>query len=339
VQIRARFRHLVRGHQKDLSTKDLLANDPFRQWVNAYLQLTGPDRRDYDHRLRQSRGREAPDDLIGRLPEAKLLLIQAEVALVRRKLKDGIELAKEAVKRDQRNAEGYALLGDLLREQGRYDNALTMYNYAIQFEPSNRRYWQLLQEVTALREGRALPRRYRLGQAPSLFNRPPIAWFAVILTTLLVGISIVYARQDWGAPVLFSVPRNLLLVAVADGFVLGLILAGTAVIGPFDDELVWYDVAGFGTTMTPVGLFVIAPGLVFFWLAPVFYLLCAWLDDHLSLSVVLALGWCGIIAIALGLLAPAEAKNAVFALSGNVVFFGFLWGWLFGSLRKRVFEH
>jgi hypothetical protein len=26
-------------------------------------------------------------------------------------------------------------------------------------------------------------------------------------------------------------------------------------------------------------------------------------------------------------------------LGGNFVFFGFLWGWLFGSVRKRVFEH
>ena len=65
----------------------------------------------------------------------------------------------------------------------------------------------------------------------------------------------------------------------------------------------------------------------------------ALLDEHVSLSVVIALGWCGIIAVVLGLLAPAEIKNAVFALSGNFVFFGFLWGWLFGSIRKRVFEH
>ncbi len=339
VQIRGRFRHLVRNYQRDRATKDLLGDDLFRQWVNAYLQLTGPDRKDYDRRVRQSRGREQPDDLISRLPEPKLLLIQAEAAFVRRKLSESLELAKEAVKHDQKNADGYALLGDVLREQGRYANALTMYNYAIQFDPGSRRHWQLLEEVTALRDGRALPRRYRLPQAYGIFNRPPIAWAAVILTSALVALSIIYAKQDWGAPWLFGIPLNMVYLGLADGFVLGLILAGTSVIGPFDDELVWYEVAGFGVQTMPLGLFVVAPGVVFFWLAPLFYAICAYLDEHLSLSVIIALFCCGAITITFGLLAPAEARNPVFALSGDFIFFGFLWGWLFGSIRRRAFEH
>ncbi len=338
TQVRTRFRQLVRGYQKDLPTKELLKDEKFRQWVNAYLQLTGPDRREYDRRLRQRRGREEAADLISALSEPQLMLLEAEAALVRRKLKEGTELAKAALKQDPKNAGGYALLGDLLREQGKYNDALTMYNYAIQFDPNNRRYWQLLQEVTALREGKALPRRYR-STRPTIFNRPPIAWFAIILTMVLVGLTMVLSRQYWGEPWLFHIPKSLIIVAVADGFVLGLILAGTSAIGPFDDELVSYSISGFGPNMTPVGLFVIAPGVVFFWLAPVFYAVCALLDEHVSLSVVIALGCCGALDLALGALAPPEARKAVYALGGNFVFFGFLWGWMFGSIRRRVFEY
>lgn len=338
TQVRARFRQLVRGYQKELSTKDLLEDEKFRQWVNAYLQLTGPDRREYDRRLRERRGREEPADLVSALSEPELMLLEAEAALVRRKLKEGVELAKAALKQDTKNAGGYALLGDLLREQGKYNDALTMYNYAIQFDPNNRRYWQLLQEVTALREGRALPRRYR-STRPTIFNRPPIAWFAIILTLVLVGLITALSRQYWDEPWMFNIPKNLVIVAMADGFVLGLILAGTSAIGPFDDELVSYSVSGFGPSMTPVGLFVVPPALVFFWLAPVFYAVCALLDEYVSLSVVIALSLCGALALALGYLAPPEASKAVYALGGNFVFFGFMWGWIFGGIRRRVFEY
>ena len=339
VQLRARFRQLVRAYRKELTTKDLFQDERFRHWTNAYLLLTSPQRRDYDRRLRQTRGRERPGDLLSALPQPQMLLIEAEAALVRRKLHEAVELAKEAVKQDQRNAEGYALLGDIMREQSNYANALTMYNYAIQFDPNNPRYWQLLQEVTTLQQGRALPRRFRLAGRSTVLNRPGSAWAGVALTMLLVALSLVYVSMHLGQPSLFQIPVNLIYGALAQGFVLGLVLAGTAVIGPFDDELIWYQIAGFGVETTPLGIFVAVPGVIFFWSVPVFYAICAYLDEHLSLSVVIALFLCSLLTVALGALSPPESRKAVYLLAGNFVWFGFLWGWLFGSIRLRVFEH
>lgn len=338
VQVRARYRQLVRRYRKELSGQQLLEDEQFRAWTNAYLTLIGPERREYDHRLRQSRGREQPSDALSQLSAPRRVLIQAEAAFLRRKLNEAAELAKAALKQESRNAETYALLGDILREQAKYDDALTMYNYAIQFDPNNSRYWQLLQEVTALREGHAIPRRYRREFAGPL-DRPPSTWVAVGLSLVFVELSIWYLQGRWGAPLFFGIPTNFVYAAVGHGFLLGLVLAGTAILGPFDDELFNYNVTGMGGELIPIGVFVALPGIVVFWAAPVFYLIASYLDERLSLSVLIALFVCSALTVGYALIVPEEGRRATWILGGNFVYFGFLVGWLAGSMRARVFQH
>lgn len=338
VQVRTRYRQLIRARHKDMPTTELLQDEKCRQWTDSYLLLTGPERREYDRRLRQSRGTEPPPDRLGGLSAPQLMLVEAEVAFARRRLNEAAELAREALKTEGKNAQGYALLGDILREQGKYKDALTMYNYAIQFAPNNRRYWQLLQEVTALREGRALPRRFTR-ETPGPLNRPISAWAGVALAVALVALGISYLHGRWGQPAFLTLPLNLIYAALAAGFVMGLALAATAIIGPFDDEMLWYQVTGMGSETVPLGLFIAIPGIVFFWASLVFYAIVSYLDEHLSLSVLITLVVCGLMAISFGLLGPRESRTATYAIGGNFVFFGFLWGWVLGSVRKRVFEH
>jgi curved DNA-binding protein CbpA len=338
VQVRARYRQLIRSHQKDLATAELMNDEKFRRWTNAYLLLTGPERRDYDLRLRQSRGTEQPPDLLSQLSQPRLMLVRAEAAFVRRRLNEASELAKEALKHEKRSAEGYALLGDIFREQASFDNAFTMYNYAIQFDPSSRRYWQLFQEVQALREGRAVSRRYSR-ERPSAFNRPASAWVGVGLAVIFVELSILYLRAHWGSPAFFGIPTNLIYTALGDGFMLGLVLAATAIIGPADDELLWYQVTGMGAEITPVGVFVALPGIVFFWAAPALYLLVGLMDEYFSFSIIVSLFVTGLAALSFGLLSPEDGRTAVYLLIGNFIYLGFLVGWVVGGLRSRVFEH
>jgi tetratricopeptide (TPR) repeat protein len=338
VQIRARYRQLIRNYKKELPPAELLEDEQFRQWTNAHLLLLSPERREYDRRLRQTRGREKPPDLAAGLSKGRLLLVQAEAAFVQRKLNEAVQLSREAVKLESRNAECYALLGDVLREQGKYHSALTMYNYAIQFDPNNQRYWQRLQEASALRDGKSLPRRFR-SDLQSPLRRPLWAWATVAIAAVAVEVTMLYLSRNWGPAGFMKLPVNLTYAALADGFVLGLALAAAAVLGPFDDELVWYQVAGFGVETTPVGIFVALPGIVFFWITPLFYALVAFLDEHLSPSISIALTVCGAVTVGFWSLAPRESSRAVLLLGGNFVFFGFLWGWLVGSIRRRVFEH
>jgi curved DNA-binding protein CbpA len=337
-KIRARYQQLIRNYRREVAPRQLLEEERFRRLTNAYLLLAGPGRREYDRRLRQGGGREQPTDLVAGLTEAGRLLVEAEAAYAQRKMNDAAELAREGVKGESRNADGYALLGDIFREQGKYNDAFTMYNYAIQFDPNSRRYWQLLEEASALREGRALPKRYRRERATP-FNRPVWVWLTVAAVLAAIGLSTLYLRGNWGGTGLFNIPAGLVYAALADGFLLGIVLAATSILMPFDDELISYQVSGFGVEMTPVGILVALPGVVFFWAAPVFYVIVAYLDEHASLSIATALFVCALLTAWLGLLAPEGAARAVYLLAGNFVFFGFLWGWLLGSIRRRVFEH
>jgi|GEM_PF-1830423 len=338
TQIRARYRHLVRGYRRDLAPSQLLGDEQFREWTNAYLVLLGPDRKEYDRRVRETRGKAEPEDMLTGLSEGRRLLIEAEAAFFQRKLNEAVELAKSAVKSAGRDAEGFALLGDILREQGKYANALTMYNYAIQFDPNNRRYWQRLQDVTALRDGKSLPKKLTRERSSAL-RRPLWVWSFVGLALIGVEVSIFLLRNNWGELGMLNLPRNFTYAAIADGFLLGLALAATSLIGPFDDELLWYQVAGFGTETTPVGIFIALPGIVFFWAAPAFYVIVSLLDEHFSLSVAIGLVVCAAVTLGFSFLAPDASKRTIQVLGGNLVFFGFLCGWLIGSIRKRAFEH
>lgn len=338
TQVRARYRHLLRGYKRQLPSRDLINDQQFQDWTNAYLLLLGPERKEYDRRLRQTRGREKPGDMLSGLSEGRRLLVRAEAAFLQRKLNEAAELGRAGLKQENRNAEGYALLGDILREQGKYGNALTMYNYAIQFDPSRRRLWRQLEEVTALRDGKALPARLRSDlRAP--FRRPLSAWLIIGLAFAAAEVSMLALRGHWGSPGWLNLPVNFIYAALGSGFLLGLVLAATALIGPFDDELLWYQVTGFGTETTPIGVFIALPALVFFWAAPAFYAVISFMDEHFSASVAICLGVCGAIALAASALVPRESVRWVQMLGGNIVFFGFAWGWLIGSIRRRVFQH
>lgn len=337
-KIKARYGHLIRTYKKDLPPDQLLEDEQFRRWTSAYLLLTGPERVEYDRRLRQNKGQEQPPDLVGQLSEGRRLLIQTEIAFLQRKLNDAVELGREALKRESRNADAYGLMGDVLREQGRYTNALTMYNYAVQFAPNNRYYWQRVQEATALRDGKVLPKTLRAERGGPL-RRPLWAWMLVGLAVVAVEASVLMLRRNWGDIGVLNLPVNLTYAALADGFLLGLALALTSLIGPLDDELLSYQVAGFGAEIVPLAIFVALPGIVFFWVAIPFYLIVAALDEHFSVSILVSFGVCALLTLTFGFLAPAGSRTTVYLLAGNFVFFGFLWGWLIGSARLRVFEH
>ena len=338
VQARARFRQLMRNYRKEMTSEQLLEEERSRAWVRAYLLLTDiVARREYDRAPRERRGRVELPDTLASLSNPDLLLTQAELSFVRGKLKEALERARDVLKLDPRKARGWALAGDILRRQGKNEDALTMYNYAVQYEPQNQLYWESLNEVSAIKEGRAPPRPSYYDR-PTVFNRPGWVWVVLGATALSVAGLGVGAAIRPGPPILFGIPKNLLMLAVLGGFLLGLAPALTRVLGPFDDELVWYGMTGLGPGTTPVGLYVIFPGVICFWLALLFYLVMAALDEYFSLSIILALGATALATVGLSF-AAGEARNVFLVLGGNFVFFGMLAGWLVGSTRKRVFEH
>jgi len=330
-QVRTRYRQLVRRYEPDLEPEQLFEDEPFLRIVRAFLVLDSPRRSEYTRQLRASRGApvETPD-LYTRLPRDSKLLLAAEAGVARRQYKAAAQLAKETLQENARNARAYALLGDILRLQGKYGESISMYNYAIQMEPDNRRYWQLMEETTALREGRRAPRS--LEDETGRWHRPVQVWLMLGVTAVFIEASILLLQAGRGPALFFGLPAEMLAVAALDGILAGIALSATDLLNSYDDEMISYSVAAYGVQMAPVAVFTLLPGLVCFWVAIVFYAIVAYLDEHASIAIAMALFITALLTVAFAFIYP-EVSLAFLIFGGNFIWAGFNAGWAIGSLR------
>jgi len=330
-QVRTRYRQLVRRYVPDLEPEQLFQDERFLPIVRAYLLLDSPRRGDYTKQVRASRGApiEIPD-LYTRLPRDLKLLLAAEAAAARRQYKAAAQFAKETLEQNPRNAKAYALLGDILRLQGKYGESISMYTYAIQMEPNNRRYWQLMEETTALREGRRVPRS--LEDETGRWHRPLQVWLMLGMAAVFVEASILLLRAGRGPALFFGLPAEMLAIAFLDGMLGGIALAATDVLNPYDDEMISYSVAAYGVQMAPVAVFVLLPGLVCFWVAVAFYAIVAYLDEHASIAISMALFISALLTLAFAFI-YREVAIPFLVFGGNFIWAGFNAGWAVGSLR------
>lgn len=334
AQVQARYRQLARRLAPKLSVERIFQDPKFRQLTQAYMILMSPERREYDRALRETRGRAEMPDLLTSASDITYLLIAAEVTEIRGQLRQALALCEQALKLDPRDPRACAIMGAIYIRQDKLDDAFRTYNYAVQFAPNDQRYWQMLQDVTALREGRR--------------RKPPISiqahphgmatWLSLAGAIAFCVLSMLLFQFSPGEEWFWTFTKRQVFVAALDGLVLGLVLAGTGLIRPADDELLDYSVSGFsGTDMVPVGLFSAFPALLCIWVGIVFYGIVGALDEYFSPSILTSLFVAAGLGAALGLLYPSSLP-AFAALGGNFAFAGFLLGWIGGSLRKRVWE-
>lgn len=333
-QVRSRYRQLARRYNPGLEPEQLFQDGYFLRIVKAYLVLDSPRRSEYTRQLRASKGApiEFPDLYTRLAPESKTLLA-AETAAARRQYRAAGRLAKETLEHNQRNARAYALLGDILRIQGKYGESISMYNYAIQMDPDSRRYWQLLEETTALREGRRA--RRSLEEEPGRWHRPLQVWLMLAAAALFIEASILLLRAGRGQALFFGLPGEMLALAALDGMLAGLALAATDLLAPYDDEMISYSVAAYGVQMAPVAVFALLPGLVCFWVAVLFYAITAYLDEHASIAITMALTATAALTVAFSFI-YAGLTLPFLVFGGNFIWAGFNAGWAIGSMRTSL---
>lgn len=335
--IRGRYREFARRIQPESGVEYLLQDPKFRLVARSYVLLMSPDRKEYDRQLRQAHatGEEVPlPDPLAKLARYDLLMLLAETALLRKQYGQALQGAKDATGLQPRQPEGWALIGDIMKEQRKWDDAIAAYNYAIQMAPEDQRYWRLLTEATDLKAGHRPAAR-----AGGEETEEPTAavWLGLLLCFIFVELSMLWVRQHPGEAVFFDVPSRVLVVAVADGLLLGLVLAANDLLGRFEDVLVYYTVPWLGVGYVPLGVFGALPGLICFWLAPLMYAVTAYLDATLSFSLVAVMACSALI---LGMLASLQVAPPMplLLLGGNFVFGGMLLGWALGSARRRLWK-
>lgn len=345
--IKKRYRELARKYHPDVIDDKAFGARVLIQVIDAYKTLVDPEqRRKYDAELMdltqpvftqprtQTAARTEPIRHAPPNPSINRLIHEAEELYSKRKLNDAAVLCKEALRFDPTNSKGHALLGDIYRSLRKYERAIQEYNYAVQYDPTDHKSQKKLERL--IRRSQPLKCSWEshaggsVGTASYLYIG---SWIAAIILPLLVllfpgkpasWISYyrLYLIKEWS--------NNLIFVLLADGLLVGFLLAVNGLIDHPDDEIL-LDSGGSKTTFLPMGLLVAFFSPIFFIGTAVLYLFLSFIQNTISPSIIKVFaGVLGIVLIT-ALMYPLD-RQSVLVFGGNVAFVGLLIGWHIGAI-------
>jgi hypothetical protein len=270
--------------------------------------------------------------------------------------RDAIQYLQAVLKLDPRNAGACSLLGDVYRFQGRIDEAIRFYSYAIQFNPSpagRAMVQEKLDRLLAREATRSRPQPAGNGAAarphrgrrysPRLTRRQvnqrmflgafgfALALFLMLIVEHTPGQPITDLPwiSHWTAPLLWMM--------VLDGVLVGATLSLANMVRPIDEELLLPSVAR-GSSGVPVGLLLTLIGGMFFYAGVVMYTLIGLLQESFSLSVLMVFLSTFALVVCFAFLAPERAAGQVMLFGGNVIFVSMLAGWFLGDLFRPLWS-
>ena len=295
--------------------------------------------------------------------EAARLLTTARAALSRMRFVEARDLAQASL-RVRRTAEGYEVLGDVYRMQGRTDEAMNMYTMSLQLAPRNTALMDRLQRLaqsTGTPTRRAspqtgtprppppspatapyVPRPGAVGANILPEKRPLLHAFALLFgygTTFFLLLALVLFVRDAptgaGPLPLAAVSKwsgGLLTILLGCGVSLGWTMSVTGAVRRLEDELVFSRAqSGFVPPMGPVLLLLSA---VSFWAAAIVHILLSVLQEARIEGILKAFGAVTVVVLIAGLFYDSTGQTQVFLWGGNVVFLSFVSGWFVGDLFR-----
>ncbi len=400
-EIKAAYRQLARTLHPDVNPGDPQASAKFADVTTAYKALSDSvSRANYDaeQSLKERRADAAraraggatshatygtPPPRPGANPttqqpnnptaptgdEASRLITTARAALSRMRFVEARELAQRSL-RIKRSAEGYEVLGDVYRMQGRTDEAINMYTMSLQLNPRNSAMMERLQRLaragnntgqradtapSAMRTpanpppvpspmpyGTYAARAGSVGEKIAPEKRPLMKAFAMIFgygsVFFLLLSFVLFLRQapagDGPLP-LAAISKwsgGLLAILLSCGAVLGWTLSVTGAVRRLDDELVFSRAqSGFVPPMGPVLLILAA---VSFWAAALIHVLLTLLQEGRVGGILRAFGAVIFVVAVTGIFYDATGRGQIFLWGGNVVFLSYVFGWYIGDLFR-----
>ena len=298
--------------------------------------------------------------------EADRLVQQAQVAFTRGRLAEARSLAEQALRYNRRNATGWEILGDVCRNQGRSDDALRHYTMASQHDPRSATVQQKIERIARQPSGGSsgsngyTPRTQSQPPPPRQSSHPvgrtaplaanlsedkrPLArllagffgYFGAFLILLFAGLYLDKTAQATNVlPFVKSWSWAYVGCLAVAGALIGGAMTITGAIRRIEDDLILTGVGGARTP--PLGLLVIVLGLIFFWAAAAIHLAIALIQEALTPSL---LRLYGVIAFVTALFAicwstPSNGgAGQTLLLGGNIIFIGFIVGWLLGDFFR-----
>ena len=355
AQVKRRYRELVRKFHPDVAKDKTTSHRLFLQINEAYEVLKDPERRkSYDETLdldaminaqRVARSAGSPPSSAqrpsaGAAPHAARsvaqLLKDAQFAFIQKRPNAAAELCKEALQMDPRNARANAILGDIYRVQGKTSAAIKHYNYALQFDPTDRDSEKKLLGLVGKQVG--AQRSYTHISDPNRLRVANAFWwtlvfFLILLIRVYPGTPIAWLKYYIPQVSLWS--WNLVGLIAGASAVGGALLSANGILRHPDDELV-FDNGGNSWAIVPVGFILLIGSGFFFAGAAGFYLVFGALQGSLSKSVLTVFGLVVGIVLLAALMYEPNARLQVIAFGGNVAFLSSLLGWYTGAALKPL---
>lgn len=339
-QIKQRYRELVRKYHPDVNPDKAASHQRFVAISEAYRVLSDPGLRaahNLDLQRQEARQREqARQQASARStssftqaqqhqPPVERMMANAVRLMSQRRYTDAAGLCRQIIARDRTNARAYALLGDIYVALGRTEDAIVMYTYAQQYAPNDTEVIRKLNRLLAaeVRHSQRVARRADvLAQMPALLMVS--GWVAAAVLYFLSFQTT--APLSW-ISIFSKVPGGSFLLLMADSALVGLLLATGNALGRFDDEMLFPSVRRLPHPGPPIGLFVPLAAILCFWVALVFYGIYAWLQEHVSVSVLKAFAICFVM-VCLFVLPHPEAAGQLLLWGSGPAFCTFCFGWM-----------
>jgi len=338
AQIKRRYRELVRKFHPDVAKDKATSHRLFLQVNEAYEVLSDyTRRRAYDKTLdlEQNSTTGAPQQSRPRSNVAQLLK-DAQFAFIQKRLNTAADLCKEALAIDPRSARACAMLGDIYRVQGKANNAIKHYTYAVQFDPSDNDSQKKLLNLMDKQVGSQrvyVPMASKSGLAVGNVIWWSIVFLLIMLIRVYPGVPIPWLKTY--IPPISTWSWTLVgLIAVSSAIASALLSLHGLLRHP-DDELL-LDNSGSSWSIVPVGLILLICSGFFFLGAAAFYLIFGALQGSLSRSVLTVFGVVAGIVIMAAFLYEPHGRMQVLMFGGNVGFLSSLFGWYTGSAMKPL---
>ncbi|MHB9038178.1 MAG: J domain-containing protein [Armatimonadota bacterium] len=340
IQIKRRYKQLVRKYHPDVAEDKVMAHRLFIQIQQAYDTLTDPvSRRDYDAKLNSQipkatsySSHTSPQGQAGGAVEH---IRDAQFAFVQKRFHEAANHCKEALRLDPRNARAHVIMGDIYRAQGRGNNAVRSYSYAVQYNPSDRDTEKKLMDLV----GRQVRNAAGAAQRPASQTRLAalnmvwwaVAFFLIIMIGVWPGQPIPQLKTFEPYVNLFS--WNLIALMAASSVVIGILISINGLVSHPDEELV-FDATGGNWAVVPTGLILLIGSGFFFLGAAVFYLVMGLVQWNISKSVLITFGCVIGVVLLSSLTYQPKAMTQVLLFGGNVSFLSMLMGWYIGAAFK-----
>jgi curved DNA-binding protein CbpA len=340
VQIKRRYKELVRKYHPDVAADKVMAHRLFLQIREAYEALSDASRRkaydeslDSDYAARTARSqRPAPSS-------TAQLLKDAQWAFIQRRFSEAAAKCKEALEHNPRSARAFAILGDAYRAQGKVNAAVKAYSYAIQYDPTDRDSERKLDRLIAKKSPTVQRVRARPSAAASRTTLFAIWWsvafFLVLLISVYPGEPMPWLKEY--IPPVSGWSLSMVLLMASSSCVVGMLLCMGGLLRHPDDELV-FETHGGNWAMVPTGLILLIGSGFFFIGAAGFYIIVGLVQGSLSRSVLTVFaGVAGVVLLTSVVYVPG-ARHQVLFFGGNVSFLAMLFGWYLGSMFRPLSE-